>query len=128
MSSVKLLLIDSNSSFLQATARLLAPKFEVVATFQDGAAALNQILALAPDVIVLEVSLGEYNGFEIARRIRLLGSKSKIVFFSAHSHPEFVHAAYSMGASGYIFKSRTSADLLRGIEAVAGGRQFFPDC
>lgn len=127
MSPARLLLIDSNKSFLQAAIQLLAPKFEVVAAFQDGAAALRQVLELAPDVIVLEVSLGEYNGFEIARRIRLLGSQSKVVFLSMHSHPEFVHAARSMGASGYVFKSSTATDLARGIEAVAGGGQFFPE-
>lgn len=126
MSPARLLLIDSNNLFLQATIQLLIPKFEVVAAFQDGAAALHHVLTLAPDIIVLEISLGEYNGFEIARRIRLLGSESKLVFLSMHSHPEFVHAARAIGASGYIFKSRTAMDLVRGLEIVAAGDQFFP--
>jgi DNA-binding NarL/FixJ family response regulator len=90
MSPARLLLIDNNASFLNTTADLLQPKFDVIAVFQDGAAALRQVLALSPDVILLEVSLGDYNGFEIARRIRLLGSRSKLVFLSLHSHPEFV--------------------------------------
>lgn len=127
MSLARLLLIDSNNSFLQATSRLLSSKFEVIAAFQDSAVALNQVLDLAPDIVVLEVSLGEYNGFEIARRIRLLGSKSKLVFLSMHSHPQFVHAARSMGASGYVFKSRAAVDLVRGIEVVLRGDEFFPN-
>jgi DNA-binding NarL/FixJ family response regulator len=127
MPSAKLLLIDSNNTFLREIAQLLQPQFEVIATFQNGAAALQQVMALSPDVILLEVSLGDYNGFEIARRIRLLGSKAKVVFLSLHAYPEFVHAAQSIGASGYIFKSRTGSDLVRGIEAVAAGQAFFSE-
>lgn len=127
MSPARLLLIDNNASFLNTTADLLQPKFDVIAVFQDGAAALRQVLALSPDVILLEVSLGDYNGFEIARRIRLLGSRSKLVFLSLHSHPEFVQAARAIGASGYIFKSRSGHDLVRGIQAVVSGEQFFPE-
>jgi len=127
MPSPRLLLIDSNSAFLRTTTQLLEPKFDVVAAFQDGAAALREVLTFAPDIILLEVYLGDYNGFEIARRIRLLGSKAKLVFLSLHSYPEFVHAAQSIGAAGYIFKSRTGSDLVRGIEAVAAGQEFFSE-
>ena len=127
MPSARLLLIDSNSAFLRATTELLQPQFEVVAAFQDGAAALRQVLTFSPDIILLEVYLGDYNGFEIARRVRLLGSKAKLVFLSMHSYPEFVHAAQSIGAAGYIFKSRTASDLVRGIEAVASGCEFFSE-
>ncbi len=127
MPSATILLIDNNKAFLATTTQLLQPKFDVVATFQDGASALRELARLSPDVILLEVSLGEYNGFEIARRVRLLGSKSKLVFLSQHSHPEFVHAARSIGAAGYVFKSRTGLDLIPAIEAAAAGEQFFSE-
>ncbi len=128
MSAARLLLIDNNPAFLKTTAKLLEPTCQVVATFVDGAEALRQVVRLKPDIILLDVSLGEFNGFEIVRRLRLLGLNAKIVFLSMHCHPEFVHAARQLGASGYIDKARTGMDLLRGIEAVAAGDQFFCEC
>jgi DNA-binding NarL/FixJ family response regulator len=126
MCPVRLLLIDTNLEILNMAKKLLEPRYEVVGSFRDGAAALREVLAIDPDIILLDISLGDVNGLEIARRIRLLGCKAKAVFFSVHEHPDFVHAAISIGAAGYIFKNRAASDLVKGVEQVSAGFTFFP--
>jgi DNA-binding NarL/FixJ family response regulator len=126
MSAVRLLLIDTNLEILSMATRLLQRRFEIIGAFSDGASALKNVLALNPDVVLLDISLGDVNGFEIARRIKLLGCSAKTVFFSMHEHPDFIRAAIAIGAVGYVFKDRAGSDLLEAIERVSAGGRHFP--
>jgi DNA-binding NarL/FixJ family response regulator len=126
MSLARLLLIDTNLEILNMAKKLLEPKFHIVGAFRDGAAALLELSSLSPDIVLLDISLGNVNGLEIARRIKILGSPAKPVFFTVHEHPDFIHAAMTMGAAGYIFKNRAASDLVKGIEQVLSGTPFFP--
>src|SRR4051794_12557840 len=126
MCAVRLLLIDANPEILAMTTKLLEPKFQIVGSFGNGAAALREVNALCPDIVLLDISLGDVNGLEIARRIKLLGCPAKAIFFTVHEHPDFIHAARVMGAAGYIFKNRAVSDLAKGIEQVMSGTPFFP--
>ena len=121
MSPARLLLIDNNASFLNTTADLLQPKFDVIAVFQDGAAALRQVLALSPDVILLEVSLGDYNGFEIARRIRGLdGGRDVVLVGLAGSEMLRVWRNAGFAAAAEVFADRRY-DSRRGSYCSAAG-------
>ena len=126
MCAVRLLLIDPNPEMLAMTTRLLEPMFQIVGSFRDGASALREVHALSPDIVLLDISLGDVNGLEIARRIKLLGSPAKLIFFTVHDHADFIHAARNMGAAGYILKNRAASDLVRGIKQVMSGMTFFP--
>jgi DNA-binding NarL/FixJ family response regulator len=79
---------------------------------------LERAAALRPDLIVLDISLGDMNGFEVTRRLRSAGCGSKIIFLTVHEDMEFIRAAIDLGASGYIFKSRVGADLTKAIDIV----------
>jgi len=79
---------------------------------------------LRPDLVILDVSLGDLNGFEVARRLRISDSTVKIIFLSVHEDIDFVNAAFDLGAAGYVFKSRIAADLMKAIDLVFHGGQF----
>jgi DNA-binding NarL/FixJ family response regulator len=112
---------------LTALAQLLRREFLIVGELSSGASVLAQVDALNPDIILLDVSLGDLSGFQVAERLRQLTCPSKIVFLSIHENPEFLQAAVDVGASGYVFKSQISRDLLHALQSVAMGIQFFSD-
>jgi DNA-binding NarL/FixJ family response regulator len=124
---IKLLLADDKPDMLAALAQLLRGEFLIVGALSSGTSVLAQVDTLNPDIILLDVSLGDLSGFQVAERLRQLTCPSKIVFLSIHENPEFLQAAVDVGASGYVFKSQISRDLLHALQSVAMGIQFFSD-
>ena len=120
-----LLLADDNPALLATVVEMLDSGYRVVASLTSGASVLNQIDLLNPDILLLDISLGDLSGFDVARRLRDRPSRAKIIFLSIHEDVEFVTAGFDIGACGYIFKSRVVEDLRKAIEIVyAGGGRF----
>jgi DNA-binding NarL/FixJ family response regulator len=92
---------------------------------RDGPSALAAARDLTPDVIVLDISMPGMNGFELAGRLRQLGSSAALVFLSVHDEQEFVMAARDVGALGYVQKPRLAIDLLHAVREAHAGRSFF---
>ena len=121
MPATKLLLVDDNTAILDSLAEMLASDFLIVGRLSNGAEVSQQAKDLVPDVIVLDVSLEDMNGFDVASELRDLGCPAKVVFLSYHEMPSFVRRAFELGARGYVYKSQM-ADLTKAIHiAVAGG-------
>jgi DNA-binding NarL/FixJ family response regulator len=119
-----ILLADDNPSMLETIVDILGKKYTVVAALPNGACVLDQIDRLRPDLAILDVSLGDMNGFEVARRIRDRGCPAKIIFLTVHEAIDFVSEAFNVGASGYVFKSRVAEDLTEAIDVVINGGRF----
>lgn len=100
------------------------PHLHVVGVASDGFEALQKVGELQPDLVLLDISLPKLNGFETAGKIRKLTPHCKILFLSGHSCPEMVRGALEAGGFGYVHKEDASAELLVGLEAVLGGRQY----
>ena len=118
------LLVDDNHALLESLAGMLQHTYRILGALSNGAAVIEQAVALVPDLIILDISLGDISGFEIARRLKKTGCPAKIVFLTLHEDQDFANAAFSLGASGYVFKSRLSTDLERALACVLSGGQF----
>ncbi len=77
-----------------------------------------------PDVVVLDISMGEMGGLDVARRLVELGYSAKIVFLTVHEEQEFVCAAFAAGGSAYVVKSHLNSDLPRAVHAALDGKVF----
>jgi DNA-binding NarL/FixJ family response regulator len=119
-----LLLADDNPELLATLVEMLQARYKIAAALPNGTSVLNQIATLHPDLVVLDISLGDLTGFEVARRLKDGGFAAKIIFLTVHEDIEFVSAAFNLGVSGYVFKSRVSQDLTRAIDVVLNGGQF----
>jgi DNA-binding NarL/FixJ family response regulator len=119
-----LLLVDDNPALLETLIEMLEPAYRVAATLCSGASVVEEVTVLSPDLVILDVSLGDLNGFEVARRLKDTDTPVKIIFLSVHENIDFVNAAFSVGAAGYVFKSRITADLVKAIDLVFHGGQF----
>jgi DNA-binding NarL/FixJ family response regulator len=118
---------DDNPAMLEAVTHILQDEFQIVGALAEARAIVDQVPKLTPDVLVLDISMGEMNGFEITRRLKMEVCPSKIIFLTVHEELEFIRAAFDAGASGYVFKSRMNTDLRAAINAVLNDRVFIPE-
>jgi DNA-binding NarL/FixJ family response regulator len=121
-----ILLSDDNSAILDHVGKMLEKEknYTVVAAISDGAVVAREYLRLRPDVIILDISLGEMSGIDIARELRDSGCRAKIIFLTVHEDSDYVNAAVGAGGSAYVVKSRLSQDLFLAINAVLSGKLF----
>ena len=126
MIPVRILLIEDFAPFLKLTRSILAdkPGLQVIAEALDGRDGVQKATELKPDLILLDIGLPKMNGIEAARQIRKLVPDSKILFVSQESSPEIIQEALSLGASGYVVKTKVGRDLLPAVDAVLQGRTF----
>lgn len=124
MPRTSILLADDNFAVLNCVRKMLEKDYEILAAVHDGKSVLRDWPHLRPDLIVLDVSLGEPNGIEVAELLRNTGCNSKIVFLTIHRDPHFVKAAIDAGGLGYVVKSRMSKDLVLALQAALSGKQF----
>jgi DNA-binding NarL/FixJ family response regulator len=126
--SFKILVVDDFEDFRRFVRSALQQRAEFQITeASDGLQAVEKAKKLHADLILLDIGLPSLNGFEVARRVRYLAPRAKILFLSQESSPDVVRKALSMGARGYVHKLRAGSDLLSAIEAVFSGEQFVSD-
>jgi DNA-binding NarL/FixJ family response regulator len=121
---VRILLADDHPLLLKEAVSLLEPTFEVVGRVGDGKSLFESAMKLQPDVIVTDISMPILNGIEAANRLKVSGCRSKIVFLTVHSDPEFVRACQATSALGYVVKSQMAIDLVPAIREALAGRIF----
>lgn len=90
----------------------------------DGLAAVQKAKELNPDLILLDIGLPGLNGIEAGRQIRKVVPSAKIIFLTQESSEDVVQEALSLGALGYVVKTRAGTDLLAAVEAVLTGEQY----
>ncbi|HEX3813595.1 MAG TPA: response regulator [Mycobacteriales bacterium] len=117
---MRCLLVDDNDAFLKAASVLLQREgATVVGVASTTAEALQQADALRPDVILVDVGLGEENGFDLARLLarESPGGSAKVIMISARSESEYTELIAETQTAGFLAKSELSA---RGISQVLG--------
>ena len=124
---LRVVIADDNPAMLEAEKRILQSDFQVVAAIKDPETVVTEVPKLKPDVVILDISMGETNGFDVSRQLKTGLSPWKIIFLTVHEELDFIRAAFNAGASGYVFKSRMNTDLCPAINTVQSGKVFIPD-
>ena len=95
--------------------------WEICGEAQDGIEAIEKVVQLSPDVVILDLTMPLMNGLDAAQRIRQIAPSTKIVFFSIHDMPTTARLA---GADAFVSKSCAAEDLERTINHILapGGR------
>lgn len=120
----RVLLVDDNPAILERVIHLLNARYDVIDGLDSGKSVLAYVERNKSDLIVLDISLGDMSGIEVARRLKEAGYTGKIVFLTVHEDPDFVAAAFGAGASAYVVKSLLTSDLCNAIDAALAGRMF----
>ena len=119
----RVLLADDHESLLVEVSELLR-EFDIVGAVRNGRDAVAEVQRLDPDVLVIDISMPVLNGLQAASQLQSMHCRTKVVFLTIHEDKDFAAAAFSVGASGYVVKSRMSSDLVPAIREVLQGHRY----
>ncbi|WP_154792506.1 response regulator [Occultella kanbiaonis] len=97
------------------------PDLEVVGEASDGLAALEQVAALAPDVVLMDIRMPGMDGIEATRRLTAEHPSTRVLVLTTFDVDELAFAALRSGASGFLLKNARPDELVEGIRTVAAG-------
>jgi DNA-binding NarL/FixJ family response regulator len=124
VATIRIFLVDDNGDMLQDLRDELSAEFEIAGTAENGEEAVREVSRLDPDILVLDITMPLMNGLQVASMLREKHPRTKILFLTIHEEPEYISAAFSAGAWGYVTKRRLANDLPLAIREVFGGRNF----
>jgi DNA-binding NarL/FixJ family response regulator len=124
MTHKRVLVADDLASVLRAITELLQGSFDVVGMVSDGNAALDGILELEPDLVVLDISMPGMTGLEVATELKNRSSSTKIVFLTVHEDSGIIAACLAAGGLGYVVKELMNSDLIPAMNEALAGRVF----
>lgn len=121
--ALRILLVDDHPIVLAGVKALVTtiPNLEVVGEAFDGRDGLRLAEQLAPDIVVLDISLPDLNGVKIAERLRSQCPNCKVIALTVHEDRGYLRQLLEVGIAGYLLKRSATAELGRAIAAVAAG-------
>ncbi|MBB5806745.1 DNA-binding NarL/FixJ family response regulator [Saccharothrix ecbatanensis] len=124
--SVSVMVVDDHPLWRDGVARDLAERgFEVVATAGDAASAVRIARAVRPDVVLMDLNLGETTGVEATTMITGALEGTRVLVLSASGEHSDVLEAVKAGASGYLVKSASAEELVEAVNRTAAGDAVF---
>lgn len=93
----------------------------VVGEAGDGAEALDAVAALLPDLLVVDMSMPNWNGAQVTRRVRHDWPSVRVIALTVHDDRDYLAQLLKAGVSGYVVKRAASGDLIHAIRTVAMG-------
>ncbi|MAF15420.1 MAG: DNA-binding response regulator [Marinomonas sp.] len=125
--NIKVLLVDDHVLVLDGlVARLqLESHIEIMGTAKNGEEALQKAQQLAPDVVLMDVSMPVLGGIDAAKRFREELPQIKVLMLSMHHDREYILPLVQSGASGYVLKDVSVNELIMAIDTVFQGGTYF---
>ena len=116
-------IVEDAAGVREGLARLLnsSPGFRCIASYPTGEAALAEIPAQPPDVVLMDLDLPGIKGVECVRKLKTLLPAIRVVMLTVYENPEHIFDALSAGAIGYLIKKRLPGDLLQAVEDAHSG-------
>jgi two-component system, NarL family, nitrate/nitrite response regulator NarL len=123
-SPVRTVVVDDHPLFRRGARELLERSgiFHVVAEAGSGREGLELAFSLQPDLLLLDVRLGDMDGHEALRRLRAAGSAVRVAIITASRDPEDLQSALRAGADAYLLKSAEPHALLAQLRRVVDGQ------
>ena len=127
MTPVRVLIADDHPLFRRGLRTLLdsMPQMTVIGEATSGREAVEQTLALQPDVILLDLQMPAGGGLGAIRELAQRATSSRILVVTLFDDDESVFTALKAGARGYVLKDADEAEMIRAIQAVAEGEAIF---
>jgi DNA-binding NarL/FixJ family response regulator len=105
---------------------LLQPDMELVGQAASGKDAIDLYRRLQPDVLVLDLRLGDISGFEVMQQIFSVFPGAKILVLTSLEGDADIERALALGARGYVVKGSGREELIRAVRAVHAGKKHIP--
>jgi DNA-binding NarL/FixJ family response regulator len=123
---IRVLMVDDHPVVLAGLKALVGadPDFVIVGEARDGRTALRMAIQLVPDVVVLDISLPEMNGIELAAALRTERPECRVLVLTVHEERAYLRQVIELGVGGYLLKRSAADELPRAIHAVAAGGMY----
>jgi two-component system response regulator NreC len=123
---IRVLLVDDHAVVRSGLRSLLEkePDIAVVSEAQDGARAVEQTRQLQLDVVVMDITLPDFDGVEATRRIRAHLPHARVLALTMHDEESYLVPFLHAGGAGYVRKSAADRDVVAAIRAIARGESF----
>ena len=124
---IRILIVDDHDLVREGIRTMLEQEsgFEVVGEVGDGQEAVRQVLALEPDVVLMDISLpGGLGGLEATEAIVAQRPETKVIILTQYEHREYIRRALRIGAQGYLLKRSVSRQLKEAIRTVFQGQRY----
>ncbi len=123
----KVVIVEDQTAVREMIAQIVRsePDFDVVAETGDGQEAINVVMELKPDFVILDIMLPGLNGAEVLRRFSKQLRHTRVLVFSGYQNPALVRELLQAGAHGFVEKSAPLSELKKGIQIVSNGGSYF---
>jgi DNA-binding NarL/FixJ family response regulator len=124
---IRVALVDDQAIVRAGLARILSPEdgFEVVAEYADGRQAVEELPALCPDVVLMDIRMPALDGIAATKRLRAADEPLTVLVLTTFGEDEVLWGSIEAGAAGFVLKDSTAEDLIAAVRAVAGGGAWF---
>jgi DNA-binding NarL/FixJ family response regulator len=124
---IRAAIVDDQAIVRAGLARILSPAdgFEVVAECADGRQAVEELPALRPDVVLMDVRMPALDGIAATVQLRSLDDPLDVLVLTTFGEDEVLWGAIEAGAAGFVLKDSTAQELIAAARAVAGGAAWF---
>jgi DNA-binding NarL/FixJ family response regulator len=118
----RVLVVDDHAVIRRGVQGILSsyPEWDLCGEADNGQDAIRLAGELAPEVVIMDVSMPGMNGLEATRIIHDVLPETKVLLLTLHSSSEFVRSAFRAGARGYLLKSDAENELVRALNVVIG--------
>jgi two-component system response regulator DevR len=126
MPRLRILLVDDHEVVRLGLKALIErqPDMEVVAEADSAAKAVTMAAAHQPDVVVMDIRLGNGSGIDACREIMVRLPATKVIMLTSYAEDDVLFAAIEAGAAGYVLKQAGGQDVVRALQAVAEGQSL----
>lgn len=128
MNQIRILLVEDHFLARQALNAVLKRRSEmkIVATAENGAEAVRSYLEHHPDVVIMDLRLPGLSGFDAIRAIRQHDHNAKVLVLSNYDGSEDIYRALEAGATAYLLKDTSGAELVDAVQATYQGKRYIP--
>src|SRR5437899_11046037 len=122
---IRIVLVDDHVLVRQGLRSLLEREgLLVIGEAADGREAVQQVEALRPDVVIMDITMPILNGLDAAREISKSLPKTKTILLTQHEEDVYVSGALEAGLRGYVLKNQVVSDLLHAVQRVSSGQVY----
>ncbi|MCW3048827.1 MAG: two component transcriptional regulator, LuxR family [Solirubrobacterales bacterium] len=124
---IRVALVDDQAMIRSGLARILSPAdgFEVVAECADGLQAVQELPAVRPDVVLMDIRMPALDGIAATGQLRRAPDPPVVLVLTTFGEDEMLWGAIEAGAAGFVLKDSSAEDLIAAVRAVAGGGAWF---
>ena len=125
--SFRILLADDHEIVRRGLSALLRaqPDWEVCGEASNGREAVEKVLTLKPEVVILDIGMPTLNGLEATRQILKANPQVKVLILTLHDSDQVVQEVLNAGARGFLLKSDAARDLVAAVEALRRDKIYF---